>query len=90
MLDVSPALPSLRAMQIKLSKSVAAIFAGIVSARTALAHPGHAPADTVAQISSPLAGADHFVAFLACTTILLLSLRALLKHRAAKMQKARK
>ena len=90
MLDVSPLLPSLRAMQIKLSKSVAGTIAGVVSISVAFAHPGHSTADPVAELSQPLAGADHFAAFLALTTILLLALRGLVNHRAAKKEAARK
>lgn len=77
-------------MQMKFSKSVAVLVAGIFSGAMASAHPGHAPTDPVAQVSQPLAGADHFAAFLALTTILLLTVRAVVKHRAAKMKTARK
>jgi hypothetical protein len=44
----------------------------------------------VAQVSQPLAGADHFAAFVALTAILLFSLRAAVNYRAAKKQTARK
>jgi hydrogenase/urease accessory protein HupE len=58
-------------MQIKLSKSVAGTIAGIVSISVAFAHPGHSTTDPVAELSQPLAGADHFAAFLALMTVLL-------------------
>ena len=77
-------------MQMKFSKSAAVLVAGIISSVMVSAHPGHAPTDPVAQVSQPLAGADHFTAFLALTTILLLTVRAVVKHRAAKMKTARK
>ena len=90
MLDVSPLLPSLRVMQIKLSKSVAGVFAGVLSASTIFAHPGHAPTDAMAQLAHPFAGADHFAVFLALTAVLLITLRAAVKYRAAKKQTTRK
>lgn len=77
-------------MQMKLSRSMAVLVAGMFSSVMVSAHPGHAPADPVAQVSQPLAGADHFAAFLALTTILLLTVRAVVKHRAAKKEMARK
>jgi hydrogenase/urease accessory protein HupE len=77
-------------MQMKFSKSVATLVAGMISVSLASAHPGHAPTDPVAQVSQPLAGADHFAAFLALTSILLLTVRAVRKHRAAKKETARK
>ena len=80
-------------MQMNFSTAAAAIGAGMVLAATASAHPGHAPTDVLAEVSQPLAGADHFVAFLALTAILLLALRAVVKYRtqrAAKMQRVRK
>jgi hydrogenase/urease accessory protein HupE len=77
-------------MQMKLSRSVAVLVAGILSNVMVSAHPGHAPTDPVAQVTQPLAGADHFAAFLALTTILLLTLHGVMKHRAAKKQTARK
>ena len=77
-------------MQMKLSRSVAVLVAGIFSGVMVSAHPGHAPTDPVAQVSQPLAGADHFAAFLALTSILLLTLRGVVKHRAAKKAMARK
>ena len=77
-------------MQIKLSKSVAGIFAVIISTGVAFAHPGHAPTDTMAQLAHPFAGADHFAAFLTVASVLLLTLRAAVKYRAAKKETARK
>ena len=89
-LDVSPLLPSLRAMQIKFSKSATAALAAVISTGADFAHPGHSTADPVAELSQPLAGADHFAAFVALTTILLLALRGLVNRRAAKMETERK
>ena len=77
-------------MQMKFSKSVAAGSVGMFVATIASAHPGHAPTDLAAEVSQPLAGLDHFVAFIALTSCLLLLLRAILKHQAAQQQKARK
>ena len=79
-------------MQMNFSKSAAGVGAGMFLAAVAFAHPGHAPTDVVAEVSQPLAGVDHFAAFLALTVILLLALRAVVKYRtqrAAKMQKVR-
>jgi hypothetical protein len=89
-LNSHSALPSLPAMQMKFSKSVATLVAAMISVSLASAHPGHAPTDPVAQVSQPLAGADHFAAFLALTSILLLTVRAVRKHRADKKETARK
>ena len=80
-------------MQMNFSKSAAGVGAGMFLVAVASAHPGHAPTDVVAEVSQPLAGADHFAAFLALTTVLLLALWAVVKYRAqraAKMQKVRK
>ena len=77
-------------MQMKFSKFAAVLVVGIVSVMMVSAHPGHALTDPVAQVSQPLAGADHFAAFLALTSILLLALRAGVKHQAAKKETARK
>lgn len=81
-------------MQKMFSKQIAATWAGIMVVSTVLAHPGHAPTDAVAQVSEPLAGPDHLLAFLALTGLLLLALRVLVKARAstrvAVRQKARK
>lgn len=77
-------------MQMKFSKFAAVLVAGIFSSVMLSAHPGHAPVDPVAQVSQPLAGADHFAAFLALTSILLLTVRAVVKNRAAKKEMARK
>jgi len=90
MLDVSPLLPSLRAMQIKFSKSATAALAVVVFTGAAFAHPGHSMSDPVAELSQPLAGTDHFAAFLALTTVLLVALRLLVNSRAAKKEAARK
>ena len=77
-------------MQMKFSKFAAVLVVVIFSSVKVSAHPGHAPTDPVAQVSQPFAGADHFAAFLALTAILLLTLRAVVKHRAAKQARARK
>ena len=77
-------------MQMKFSKLTAVLITGIFSNVLVSAHPGHAPTDPVAQVLQPLAGADHFAAFLALTSILLLTLRAVLKHRAAQKATAPK
>ena len=77
-------------MQTKFSKLTAVLITGIFSNVLISAHPGHAPTDPVAQVLQPLAGADHFAAFLALTSIVLLTLRAVLKHRAAQRATARK
>ena len=77
-------------MQMKFSKSGAAMFAGMFMVTIASAHPGHAPTDVVAEVSQPLAGLDHFAAFAALTSSLLLLLKVLVKHQAAKRQKAHK
>ena len=71
-------------MQMNFSKSVAALLVGVLSTAVASAHPGHAPSDVVAEVSQPLAGLDHFVAFLALTSVLLLTLRLVVKARQAK------
>jgi hydrogenase/urease accessory protein HupE len=69
---------------------LAGMFAGLFLATVALAHPGHAPTDPVAQVSEPLAGADHFLAFLALTSLLLFAVRVFVKARGPQKQKARK
>jgi hydrogenase/urease accessory protein HupE len=68
-------------MRIKFSASWAAIIGGIFLANIAAAHPGHGPTDLAAQVSQPLAGPDHFVAFIALSSILLIALRLVLKGR---------
>ena len=73
----------------KLMK-VATILAGISLANIASAHPGHSPTDVAAQVTQPFAGADHFVAFLALTSVLLVAFRVLAKSRVAATEKARK
>jgi len=73
-------------MRIKCSLSWAITLVGILLANIAVAHPGHGPGDLAAQVSQPLAGVDHFVAFLALTSVLLLALRMILKCRRAKLR----
>ena len=70
-------------MQTKFSKTVAALFAGMFVS-TAGAHPGHSPADLTAEVSQPLAGLDHFLVFVAFTSVLLVALRFVLKACAAR------
>ena len=81
-------------MRIQFSTTVAVLLAGVFLTNIATAHPGHGPTDVIAQVSQPLAGADHFAAFLALTSVLLLVLRMVLKFRRAKlhstMQRVRK
>lgn len=77
-------------MQTKLSKSVALIGAGILASLQASAHPGHAPTDTVAQVTAPLAGPDHLLVFVALSTVVLVTVGVGLKFRAAKNAAARK
>lgn len=76
-------------MQIKFSKLAATIFAAMIFTGATFAHPGHAPTDPVAQISEPLAGVDHFAAFVALSAILLLVLRGLVKRRSAVVERVR-
>jgi len=68
--------------------TMAVILAGSFLANIAVAHPGHGPTDLAAQVSRPLAGADHFAAFIALTSVLLLALRIVVKYRRAKLQPA--
>lgn len=75
-------------MRMKFSNRLMTTLAAISLATRASAHPGHSPTDVAAQVSQPLAGADHFIAFVALTTVLLLTLRFVVKARAAKMEKA--
>ncbi len=68
--------------------TTAAILTGSFLANIAGAHPGHGPTDLAAQVSQPLAGADHLAAFVALTSILLLVLRTVLKRQRAKLDSA--
>ena len=68
-------------MQTKFSKLVAALFAGMFVSTIASAHPGHSPIDLAAEVSQPLAGLDHFVVFVALTSVLLVAVRIVLKTR---------
>jgi hydrogenase/urease accessory protein HupE len=74
-------------MRIKFSSSWAAIIGGIFLANIAAAHPGHGPNDLAARVSQPLAGADHFVAFIALSSVLLIALRLAVKAREARNTK---
>ena len=55
----------------------------LLGAITAIAHPGHAPGDVVAEVSSPLAGPDHLLAFLAAAGLAVLIVRVLAKRTRA-------
>lgn len=74
-------------MQTKFSKSAAVMFAGIFLSTIASAHPGHAPTDVVAEVSQPLAGPDHLVAFVALTSVLLVALWFVVRARAVRNTK---
>jgi len=67
-------------MQTKRTKLAAGFFAGILLTSAASAHPGHAPTDFAAEISQPFAGADHFIAFVALTSVLLIAFRFALRR----------
>jgi hydrogenase/urease accessory protein HupE len=71
-------------MRIKFGRLSTAILAGSFLANIAVAHPGHESTDLAAQLSQPLAGADHFAAFIALTSVLLLALRIVVKCRRAR------
>jgi hydrogenase/urease accessory protein HupE len=74
-------------MGTSLCKLMATMLMAMSMAQLASAHPGHAPTDVAAEISQPLAGPDHFVAFVALSSVLLVALRFALKRRdAAKMR----
>lgn len=70
-------------MQMKFSNWVAALLAGMFVS-TATAHPGHSPTDLAAEVSQPLAGPDHLIAFLGLTSVLLIALRMVIKARASR------
>lgn len=70
-------------MQMNFRKSIAAAAIGMLVPALVSAHPGHAPVDLSAQVSEPLAGPDHFLAFVALSALLLMVLRILLKTRGA-------
>ena len=69
-------------MQMNLSKSIAAAAIGMLVPALVSAHPGHA-GNLSAQVSEPLAGPDHILAFVALSALLLMVLRILLKARGA-------
>jgi hydrogenase/urease accessory protein HupE len=77
-------------MHIKMSLWFAAILGTISLGGTAFAHPGHAPTDLAAEVSQPLAGPDHLVAFLALTALLLAGLHIAVKLRAGRNSKLQK
>lgn len=70
-------------MQMNFRKSMAAMLTGMFLPAVARAHPGHAPTDFSAQVSAPFAGADHFVAFVALSAVLLIAFRLTMKARAS-------
>jgi hydrogenase/urease accessory protein HupE len=67
-------------MQTMFSR-LAGILSGLLLASAASAHPGHAPTDVTAQVTQPFAGLDHFLAFVALTSALLVVLKMVLKWR---------
>ena len=67
---------------------MAGVVTGMFMTQLALAHPGHAPTDVAAEISQPLAGPDHFIAFIVLTSVLLVAARFAVKIRCAKTRKA--
>jgi hydrogenase/urease accessory protein HupE len=77
-------------MQMKFSKWIVGILAAVSLVSVASAHPGHAPTDLAAEVSQPFAGPDHFVAFVALTSVLLAAFGLVLKSVNAKRQNARK
>jgi hydrogenase/urease accessory protein HupE len=68
-------------MQTKSSSAAVGSLAGILWTTAASAHPGHSPTDLAAEVSQPLAGPDHLLAFVALTSILLIAFRCALKLR---------
>ena len=77
-------------MQMKLNQWVAGILAGVFLTTITSAHPGHSPTDAVAEISQPLAGLDHLLAFIALTSLVLMAVRLGIKARDAKRDGARR
>lgn len=75
-------------MQTMFSKW-AAVLIVVMSVFHAAAHPGHLPSDFTAEVSQPLAGPDHFVAFIALTSVLLVVLRLVLNRRQNRNVKVR-
>lgn len=49
-------------MKVRLATLLAAL-SGVFISGNAMAHPGHAATDVAAQLSAPLAGADHIAVF---------------------------
>jgi hydrogenase/urease accessory protein HupE len=72
-----------------LSKAGAGIFAATFIVNLASAHPGHDVTNVAAEVSQPLAGADHLFAFVALTSTLLFALRLILKARDKKVLPAK-
>ncbi len=86
-LDLCPSLPSFCAMQMNFRKSATATIAGMLLPAIGSAHPGHAPADFVAQVSQPFAGVEHFVVFAGLSGCLLTVLALVLKLRSTGQRK---
>ena len=72
-----------------LSRPAAGILLGTLMTNGALAHPGHALTDVVAEVSQPAAGLDHLLAFIVLAATLLFALRVAFKLRRAKRMEAR-
>ena len=70
-----PSLPRMTKVFGKLCFGVALLL----TAQTVSAHPGHEATDVVAQVSHPLAGLDHLLAFVGLSACLL-GLLALALH----------
>jgi hydrogenase/urease accessory protein HupE len=70
-------------MQMIFRKAIAAaMVAGTFSPAVMSAHPGHAPTDLSAQVSAPLAGPDHFIAFVLLSGVLVAVSLGIRKARA--------
>lgn len=76
-------------MQKYFSKFTAVSGSILLVTILASAHPGHAPGDVVAQLSEPLAGTDHLMAFVVLASVLLGALALMLRRPASTKQKAR-
>ena len=74
-------------MRTKLNSAILAV-AGLALANVVSAHPGHSPTDLGAELSQPLAGPDHLLAFGMLASALLIALRIILRQRAGQKQEA--
>jgi hydrogenase/urease accessory protein HupE len=61
-----------------------------VLAASASAHPGHAPTDLVAELSAPLAGADHLMVTVTVSVLAALVLARLVTHLVERRRAARR